>query len=176
MKKRTFLTLTLTAVGAALLTYLVLRNRTKIIQEVSPKVMDKLTSGKDIATLTLELAEAGDKLRASLDARADNEHNRRILSHMIGIERWGRRRLLVALGEPLFMDEYDGYRPRRETSWEELKEMFTASRRDTVNVAHQLANVDPNLRLPHNQFGEFTLADWLFYLRIHADAETQKMR
>lgn len=174
MKKRT--KLILTAVGAATITYFLLRNQDKIIKNVSPRVMDGLMRDKDVPELTVELAEAGDKLRAALDSRPDTEYNRRVLSHLIGIERWGRRRLLVALGEPLINDEYDGYRPRRERTWEELKDTFVQTRRDTVSVAEQLTAVPAQMRIPHNQFGELTVKDWLFYLRVHADGELQKMR
>ncbi len=174
MKKST--KLTLTAVGAAILTYLIVRYHEKILKSVAPPLLDGLTSGQDITTQTVELASSGDKIRVALDTRPDNDHNRRILSHLIGIERWGRRRILVALGEPLIDDEYNGYRPRPDRSWEELKETFVQTRRDTVNVAHQLAQANPEIRIPHNQFGELSLLDWLAYLRLHADIELQKMR
>lgn len=174
MKNKT--RLTLTAVGAAIVAYIVVRYHEKIIKTVAPKVLDGMMSGRDISSLTVELAQAGEKLRDTLETRPDTEHNRRVLSHLIGIERWGKRRLLVALGEPLIKDEYDGYRPRADRSWEELKAAFLKTRHDTVNIAHQLAQVDPNLRIPHNMFGDLSVLDWLFYLRLHADAEVQKMQ
>lgn len=163
-----------TAVGVAAIVYLI-RNQDKLIKGLAPRVLDRIQRGQDVTSLTTALAEAGDKLQATLATRPDTEYNRRILSHMIGIERWGRRRLLVALGEPLILDEYDGYRPRRERTWEELKETFVQTRRDTVNVAHQLTQVHPQTRIPHNQLGDLTILDWLLYLRLHADGEVQKM-
>ena len=168
--------LTLTAVGATIAAYIIVRYHKKILKTIAPPVMDSMMSGKDVSTLTLELAEAGDKLRATLETRPDTEHNRRTLSHLIGMERWGKRRLLVALGESLIMDEYNGYRPRQDRSWDELKAAFLKTRHDTVNIAHQLAQTDPNLRIPHNMFGDLTVLDWLFYLRLHADGEVQKMQ
>ncbi len=117
--------------------------------------------------------------RAILDRAgraADTEHNRRVLSHIIGIERWGQRRLSVFLGEPLVMDEYDGYRPEQETSWPELKAQFESTRAQTLSLAQRLAAAQAPQTVPHNQFGPLSAAGWLRYLNLHAAMESRKIR
>ena len=43
----------------------------------------------------------GRTLERTFAAAKDNQSNRKLLSHISGIERWGQSRLRVALGEPL---------------------------------------------------------------------------
>lgn len=102
----------------------------------------------------------------------DSEQNRRVLSHIIGIERWGQSRLRVFLGEPLVMDEYNGYRPSRETSWPTLLQGFADTRAETIRLAQQLATQQPVVAtVPHNQFGETSVKGWLQCLLFHASRE-----
>jgi len=44
---------------------------------------------------------------------------------VIGIERWGQRRLRMLLGEPPVSDEYDSYRPGEDLSMPALRDAFT---------------------------------------------------
>jgi hypothetical protein len=123
----------------------------------------------------LELA--GRTLERAFAAARDSEHNRRLLSHITGIERWGQSRLHVALGEPLAMDEYDGYRPAREASWAELQDAFRDTRQQTVALARQLGPaVEAAVHVPHNQFGPLTMRSWLRYLDMHANMEAKKLK
>jgi hypothetical protein len=119
----------------------------------------------------------GRTLERTFAAAKDSEHNRRLLSHITGIERWGQNRLQVALGAPLTMDEYDGYRPPREAGWAELQDAFRSTRQQTAALARQLGPaVEAGVRVPHNQFGPLTLRSWLRYLDIHANMEAKKLR
>ena len=102
----------------------------------------------------------------------DSEYNRRVLSHIIGIERWGQSRLRVFLGEPLVLDEYNAYRPAREATWPVLLQGFADTRDETIRLAQQLAS--DSLAVPtvlHNQFGPLTAKGWLQYLSAHASRE-----
>jgi hypothetical protein len=119
----------------------------------------------------------GRTLERTFAAASDSEHNRRLLSHITGIERWGQSRLRVALGEPLAMDEYDGYRPAAEASWAEVQDAFHDTRQHTVALARQLGPaVDAGVHVPHNQFGPLTVRSWLRYLDIHANMEAKKLK
>ena len=123
----------------------------------------------------LELA--GRTLERTFAAAKASESNRQLLNHIAGIERWGQSRLRVVLGEPLLMDEYDGYRPPRESSWTELQDAFHSVRQQTVALASQLGPaVEAGLRVPHNQFGSLTVRSWLRYLDMHANLEAKKLR
>ncbi len=119
----------------------------------------------------------GRKLERTFAASKDNEPNRRLLSHITGIERWGQSRLRAALGEPLIMDEYDGYRPPREAGWPELQAAFRSTRQQTVELASQLEPaIAAGVKVPHNQYGPLSVRSWLRYLDMHANLEAEKRR
>ncbi|HSN75881.1 MAG TPA: hypothetical protein VL334_12465 [Anaerolineae bacterium] len=118
----------------------------------------------------------GRTLERTFAAAKDSDHNRTLLSHISGIESWGQSRLQVALGAPLLMDEYDGYRPAREASWIELEDAFRNTRQQTVALARQLGPaVEAGVYVPHNQFGPLTVRSWLRYLDMHATLEAKKL-
>ena len=123
----------------------------------------------------LELS--GRTLERTVAAAADSPHNRSLLSHIIGIERWGQSRLRVPLGAALTRDEYDGYRPARDADWPALQTAFAATRRETVALTQQLgAALDQPVTVLHNQFGQLRLRSWLRYLDLHANLEVKKLR
>ena len=99
-----------------------------------------------------------------------------MLTHLIGIERWGQQRLRVALGEPLALDEYDPYRPEGE-DWAGLQQCFQRTRQETISLSKSLrmARLDVGTRICHNQFGEISLLGWIFYLNFHAKLESLKI-
>lgn len=98
--------------------------------------------------------------------------------HMIGIERWGQRRLRVALGEPVIHDEYDGYQPEAAADWATLLETFRTTRQETVRLTQQLATSpgSDQVLVPHNQFGPLPVRAWLRYLDTHANFESRRIR
>jgi hypothetical protein len=129
------------------------------------------------AQMAQRLELDGRTLERTFAAAKDNESNRKLLSHVTGIERWGQSRLRVALGEPLLMDEYDGYRPPREAGWAELQDAFHRTRQQTVALAGHLNQaVTSGVKVPHNQFGPLTMRSWLRYLDIHANMEAKKLK
>lgn len=99
------------------------------------------------------------------------------LRHIIGIERWGQRRLRVALGEPFIQDEYDGYQPEATADMATVRAAFHTTRQTTVALAQQLAaaGIDPQTTVPHNQFGPLTVRGWLSYLCTHANFESKRI-
>jgi hypothetical protein len=135
-------------------------------------------AGKGLADFPARLETGGTKILARVDDVDDSDFNRRVLNHIIGIERWGQRRLKVALGEPFLQDEYNGYRPARETSWEALKTQFAQTRAETVALARTLA-AQPgaiSTRIRHNDYGDLSVGGWLNYLRNHAELESHKLK
>lgn len=120
---------------------------------------------------------SGQKLELIFGAATDSDHNRRLISHIVGIERWGQQRLRAALGEPLVIDEYDGYRPPRVAALPELQADFAATREETAALTRKLgaAGVEA-VKLPHNQIGNLSVRGWLGYLSIHANWEAKKLR
>lgn len=123
------------------------------------------------------LARSGAALQHRFVKMADSTRNRQVLNHIIGIERWGQNRMRVALGEALVRDEYNGYRPARETDWATLQQQFTETRTQTVALAHDLDKAGVTTRkILHNRYGEISVMGWLRYLNIHANMESQKMK
>ncbi len=141
-------------------------------------ILERPVRGKSFAQLADKLALSGQILEDRIRRARDTERNRQILSHIIGIERWGQSRLRVFLGEPLALDEYDGYRPPQDAGWDELGQAFQATRRQTLALIQELASRDPGAttRVPHNQFGPLTARGWIRYLDFHANAESKKFR
>lgn len=145
----------------------------RIMQGLAGLILNRSTSLKSLAA---QLEATGRVVLDRAGQAADTEHNRRVLSHIVGIERWGQRRLSVFLGEPLVMDEYDSYRPERGTSWAELKAQFETTRAQTLSLVQRLEAAQPSQTVPHNQFGPLSAAGWLRYLNLHAAMESRKIR
>jgi hypothetical protein len=144
---------------------------------ISGLVLEWPLKDKDLGEVAKELDLAGGRLKHAFASAKDNPDNRRLLSHIVGIERWGQNRLHAALGEPLAMDEYDGYRPPREASWPALQDAFAETRRQTVALAQALGEAAiGDVKIPHNQFGPLSVRSWLRYLDMHANLEAKKLK
>ncbi|MCX7792267.1 MAG: hypothetical protein N2378_16660 [Chloroflexaceae bacterium] len=133
---------------------------------------------RDYAYFAGRLEASGKELEARFAAAADSPENRRQLRHIVGLERWGQRRLRTALGEPPVQDEMDEYAPPRGQSLLDLRAAFTATRRETVVLVRQLEarGVPPDWIIPHNEFGPLTLRAWLRYLDLHASLEGKRIK
>ncbi|MFQ3631728.1 hypothetical protein [Roseiflexus sp.] len=124
------------------------------------------------------LAASAATLKARMSASADTPVNRQQLRHIIGLERWGQRRLRVALGEPFINDEMDEYQPPVDLSLSELIDVFLNTRDETVQLARRCA-ADPRAEsaiVRHNQLGPLSIRGWLRYLDLHASLEARRLR
>lgn len=97
--------------------------------------------------------------------------------HVIGIERWSCHRLHVLLGDPLVMDEYDGYAPSADSTMAQLAPQFRETRESTIAFAHELQSkrVPITAKVIHNGVGELTVGAWFFYLENHTSRDTALM-
>lgn len=132
----------------------------------------------NLAAHQQRLATDGDALRKRFADVRGTDANCDVLRHIIGIERWGQRRLQVALGEPLVMDEYDDYRPDDDAEWNALRLEFDDTRQMTLALIDELAeaNLNEALTVPHNQFGKLTIYAWLHYLYRHSHLEAKRLK
>jgi hypothetical protein len=130
---------------------------------------------RSIEDLATDLQTSTETLSKYFASVTDNETARKWLNHIIGIERWGQRRLRVALGEPFVRDEYDGYRPPRETTWAQLQNDFRTTRAETAALAQRLRD-KAEVRIEHNTWGNFTVRGWLRYLYMHATLHKLQIR
>jgi len=140
----------------------------------------QLTFERPVRNLSLELLiselnQSTMEMTEHLDHSSDSPGNRRQLSHMVGIERWGQRRLRVALGEPFLSEEYDHYRPSVERSWDELKSEWMATRQATLALANDLSRLgdSPEFKVIHNMYGSLSIKAWLRYLDVHTSSEAK---
>lgn len=145
---------------------------------VAGLLLERPVAGKSYADMAQQLEEAGQSIHTRLSGKNYTEFNHRVLSHIIGIERWGQSRLRVFLGNPFVQDEYNGYRPARDVPWDDLIGLFSATRSQTVSLARALddALIAPDKTVLHNQLGPLSARAWLRYLQTHASREIMQVR
>ena len=141
-------------------------------------VLERPVRNLSLPDLAAQLEETGKQISGHLDRYADSPANRRKLCHMIGVERWGQRRLRVALGEPFLPEEYNHYRPDDQRPWIELKTEWETTRRATLAIVNDLiqAKLAFTIKIPHNQFGPLSPNGWLRYLDVHASGESKRIK
>ncbi|SMB95624.1 DNA-binding protein [Deinococcus hopiensis] len=131
------------------------------------------------ADLGQRLERAGLRLAGRAARAADTGANRAVLTHVIGIERWGQNRLRVALGQRGYVrDEHHPYKPGAGATLRELQDVLSQTRSQTVDLARQLHAAPPagGTTVEHNGLGPLTPKAWLRYLTQHADLETRRLR
>ncbi len=148
-----------------------------IANVVGRLVFDKPARKLTLAEQARMLEESRQKLEQRLDSAADTFANYDCLAHIIGIERWGQRRLRVPLGEPMHMDEYDLYRPSIALFWHDLRAAFSTTRQETIALVHTLeqAGMDYTVGVRHNELGILSVPGWIRYLDMHANLEAKKI-
>ena len=144
----------------------------KLFHLLGGLLFERPAQKKSIEELRSSLKETHHAALQSIEEAPDTDENREILRHVIGIERWGQRRLQVALGEPPVMDEYDEYRPDN-TDLPALRDAFDETRQETIELTHELARTNGNgtTTVSHNQWGDLSVRGWLNYLNGHAQRD-----
>ena len=130
--------------------------------------------GKSYEYFLKKLDENEATVYARLVNAADFAFFRQRAVHVIGIECWGAHRLRVLLGEPLVIDEYDGYAPSEQLSMADLAQEFRQTRAATIALVHELQRKGVALTqtVKHNEVGDLSLGGWIFYLENHMWRET----
>ena len=149
------------------------------IRHVASKLMIKRPAAKlSLGELATRLEESGKVLERRYGGALDTAANRDKLRHVVGIERWGLRRLDTFTGKEPITDESDAYLPSPGASWRDLKLAFANTRRSLVALARRLdrEHLTDERRVAHNQQGDLTAREWLYYLRLHADFESRRIR
>lgn len=94
---------------------------------------------KNISDLAAHLEISGnDIIEYIASAQIDSDENQAKMRHIIGIERWGQRRLRGFLGDIPPDEEYDAYCPESGYSLKEQLELFRDARAKTVYLAIQI--------------------------------------
>lgn len=133
---------------------------------------------KSLADLTRGAEQDGQTITTYLADKADTPQNRQQLRHIIGIERWGQRRLQTMLGEPPIQDEYDGYQPAETLDMAALCTAFSTTRAETLALARAIEQkgVAETAKANHNGMGDVSLKIWLRYLTTHANFESKRIK
>jgi hypothetical protein len=141
-------------------------------------MIDRKCKDFTLAELQANLEKGKESVLRRHANAADNEKNRALMCHVIGIERWGQSRLQVLLGDPLIEEEYDNYAPADSLTMAELGETFEEVRERLLRLLSELhkANIALTATTPHNQMGNMTLRSWLHYLSFHAVFEADRMK
>lgn len=152
--------------------------RTRIVRLVTRAVLEQPAQRRSYDQLIASLETAGQGIVARISGKPDTARNRDTLQHMIGIERWGQRRLQTALGAPRLDDEYDSYRPAGDDTLPQLCQSFQTTRRESIAIARQIQaqGIAKDAAVRHNQFGAISVGAWLRYLAIHASVESKRIR
>ncbi|HRW10099.1 MAG TPA: DinB family protein [Caldilineaceae bacterium] len=136
------------------------------------------TFNKSLADLIQSARAGGQSIDSHLQGKPDNAHNRQQMRHVIGIERWGQRRLQTVLGEPAIHDEYNGYQPDEELDLATLRQEFAATRAKTLEIVHaiQQKGLADSATANHNDMGDVSLKLWVRYLTMHANFESKRVK
>lgn len=172
MKRSNRIFLFFAGISAGLIVRQLWINRRDITQALAPTFIDWWVGDKSVDDLLTELDASGSRITQSLMDKTPTERNYRVLSHIIGIERWGQSRLTVLEGDPFVGGEYDPYRPPVGLSWNELQDQFKDTRAETLRIVKRIGDRPESpdyMTALHNDFGELNLTAWAFYLRIHAE-------
>ena len=145
----------------------------QMIGRIVRSFMERGAKNQTYAQLDQKLQESGEYIADRMRTGADTPKSRQQARHLIGIEKWGQRRLQTALGEPLVMDEYDGYQPS-DQPLDTLLDIFLETRKETHALLRRLQETDVSLQqtVPHNDMGEVTVGGWLFYFAGHGKRES----
>ncbi|HEY3291809.1 MAG TPA: hypothetical protein VGK87_16875 [Anaerolineae bacterium] len=129
--------------------------------------------GHQYDDLKFRMAASGQRIGARFHAAAPTENNIEAITHMTGIERWAAHRLRTAMGEPLVIDDYDGYRPAKGIAQGPLCDAFDASRAATLQLVDELsaARVPITAKVIHNELGAISVGAWLVYMNDHIERE-----
>lgn len=152
--------------------------RQRLFQFVYQQMLERPAQRQSFDQLISALETQGSAFTTRLARLNDTLENREQLRHIIGIERWGQRRLQTLLGEPFVRDEYDGYRPHAAVGWQELQEAFVQTRAATVALARTLhaRGIAKTATAEHNDAGSVSVGGWLHYFVQHAASEGTRMR
>ena len=134
-----------------------------------------LENSVPLTTYAQKLEFNGAKIEAYFARAGDTPVSRRVLRHIIAIERWGLNRLRMLLKEkPLQMDSSQAHYPLETSAWSVLLTDFKDVRRELVALTPFLDST--TAKVAHNMMGDLSPRAWLKYLDFHANAESSKVR
>jgi hypothetical protein len=133
---------------------------------------------RTVAEHLAALDKGGGALIKRARRAAPSDQNRTWLRHIIGIERWGQRRLATILGEPAVDDQYDGYQPDATLDWAALRQELSRTRLETIALGRKIdeRGIGDDRTARHNDLGAMNAREWLQYLNTHSRVEGLRLR
>lgn len=147
-----------------------------IIGTIGHFVFERRAKGKTSTQLADSLEKSGQELAARFKSIPQTEANHRVITHIVGIEKWSQLRTAVVTGAPFRDEEYNGHRPPQNTAWSDLISLFETNRRETVALARRLSAAQLQQKVRHNMYGELPAAAWLVYIDAHSTLESRRLR
>ncbi|MCU0497497.1 MAG: DinB family protein [Anaerolineae bacterium] len=139
-------------------------------------ILESGVRGKTPMQVAQRLERSRNQVLERIRSSSRNDENHKVITHIIGIEKWGQQRLRCALGEPLVQEEYNRYRPALSTPWDELAPLFEQTRAETLAIVRQIDPSRAKQMIPHNAHGEISVNAWIHYLNLHANIESRRLK
>ena len=79
--------------------------KARVTRLVMTVMLERPAQRQGLTKLAQNLNDSGEAFYRDLERIEENERNREQLRHIIAIERWGQRRVAVALGEAFIQDD-----------------------------------------------------------------------
>jgi hypothetical protein len=148
-----------------------------IVKLIARFVIEGPAARQGLPQLRQQLERSGDTLAGRFEAASDTPQGRKLLRHIIGIERWGQRRLQVVLGDlPFEADGHQKFLPSEEARLPQLVSELRETRAETLALAERVGHGGvADERVPHDFFGPLSAAGWMRYLRLHSDREAKRL-
>lgn len=133
---------------------------------------------RSLAEHLAALDKGGGVLIKRASRAAPRDQNRTWLRHIIGIERWGQRRLATILGEPPIDDQYDDYQPDAALDWAALRQELARTRLETIALGRKIGErgIGDEQTARHNDLGALNAREWMHYLNTHSRVEGFRLR
>lgn len=139
-------------------------------------ILERGVQGKTPAQVATRLERDCAGVLARIRSAGRNDENHKVITHIIGIEKWGQQRLRCALGEPWVQEEYNRYRPALSTPWDDLAPLFEQTRAETLAITRQIDPSRAKQMILHNAHGEISVNAWIHYLNLHANIESRRLK
>jgi hypothetical protein len=138
--------------------------------------LERPPKNKTQAQLIEELSKNKTTLIQKFSTCPRTPENHKVVTHIIGLERWGQNRLNVANGAVFKPEEYDIYRPSKDADWDNLVKQFESTRDTTLEIAKKIEPNKSGLHIRHNQWGDISVKAWLHYLNFHSTTEAKRIK
>ena len=152
--------------------------KSSLLEAVGRFFFERPGRKRSFEALAQELESSNTRIQERLAGFSPRAEDQERLRHIIGIERWGQRRLCVFLGEPFVMDGHHPYKPAETLDWPALLDAFKETRAQTLAMIDALSKpgAEEVATVMHNEFGALSARGWLKYLSGHAASEAKRIK